>query len=124
VPGGLAVDIEDGARGPGREGREQHGLQHAVRIAFHQVAVLEDAGLAFLAVDDEVLRRSGGGPAPRPLHGRLEVGATPAGEAGGAHLLDDRLRPAVVECAREGLVGAVTERVADVVRISHATALE
>ena len=42
---GLAVDIKDAARSARRERRQQHGLEQPVRIALHQVAVLEDAGL-------------------------------------------------------------------------------
>src|SRR5256885_2782864 len=45
--------------------RDQRGLQQAMGIALHQMAILEDAGLALLAVDHEVLGSAGGGATPR-----------------------------------------------------------
>jgi hypothetical protein len=88
------------------------------------VTILEDPRLALLGVDDEVLRLAGRRPARRPLHGRLEVRPAAARQAGGAHLLDHRLGPTVVQRARECRVGAVPERVGDVVRVGHPAALE
>src|SRR5438132_12351033 len=53
---GLAVYIKDGPAGPGRVSGEQHALEDLMRIALHQVAVLEDARLALLAVHHPVFR--------------------------------------------------------------------
>src|SRR5262245_2699306 len=90
-----------------------------MRIAFHQVAVLEDAGLSLLAVDVDELRLAGGGAAGRPLGGCQEVRASPSGEGGGPHLADHALRPSVLEGGGEGFVGAVAKRVGDVARVGQ-----
>src|SRR5882672_2329089 len=50
----LAVDIEVHAARAGRIGREQGAFEQPVGITFHEVTVLENARLAFLAIDDEI----------------------------------------------------------------------
>ena len=118
------MHVDDGLRGASRVGGEQQSLEQPVGIALHQVPVLEDPGLAFLAVDDDVLRRPRGRAARRPFHRGLEVGAAAPREAGRAHLLDDALGPALAERPRERRVAAVAERVGDVARVGEAAALE
>ena len=95
-----------------------------MRVALHEVPVLEDAGLALLAVDDEVLRRPPRRAARRPLHRRREIGAAAAGEARRAHLFDHPLGPRVLEGQRERRVRAVAERIGDVRGVREAAALE
>ena len=93
---GLAVDVEDAARGAHRESGQQHAFEQQVRIALHQVAVLEDPGLALLAVHHDELGCAPGRAAALPLHRRLEVRAAPSLEAGRAHLVDHALRLGLV----------------------------
>src|SRR3989475_6977362 len=111
---GLPVDIEDGARGAGGVRGEQRGLEEPVRVALHQVAVLEDAGLALLPVDDEVLWGALRLAARGPLLRRLEVGAAAPGEARRAHLLDHPLGARVLERVHQRRVRPVADRVGDV----------
>src|SRR5207249_1488317 len=113
---GLAVDVQDGARRAGRIGREQGSLEELVRVTFHQVAVLEDAGLAFLAVDDEVLGLPDGMPAGLPLGGGRKERAAPPLEARGLHGLD-QLERRTAEGAGERPVRAADERVVLVFRV-------
>src|SRR5207244_1217974 len=121
---GLPVDIEDRARGAGRGRGGQRGLEEPVRVALHQVAILEDAGLAFLAVDDEVLRGALRLAARCPLHRRLEVGAAAPGEARRAHLLDHPLGPRVLERVHQRRVRPVADRIGDVRGVRETAALE
>ena len=118
------MDIEDGTRGAGGVRGEQRGLEEPVRVALHQVAILEDAGLAFLAVDDEVLRGALRLAARRPLHRRPEVGAAAPGEACRAHLLDHPLGARVLERVHQRRVRPVADRVGDVRGVREAAALE
>src|SRR2546427_9671899 len=104
---GLAVNIQDGARGAGGVRGEQHGLEEPVRVALHQMAVLEDAGLALFAVDDEVLRRARRRTARRPLHRRRKIRAAAPGETRRAYLLDDQLGPGALECQHQRRVRPV-----------------
>src|SRR5215468_2020095 len=87
-----------------------------MRIAFHEVAVLEDARLTFFAVDHEVLRLSGSSATALPLRAGGEERASPALQARGLHGFD-HLVGGTVEGAGEGTIRAVSERVVDVVRI-------
>ncbi len=77
------VDVADaGAHGVAGDG---HAFQHPVGIAFHDVAVLDGAGLAFVGVADDVLGGDGAGPGEGPLEPGGEAGAAPAPEAGVLH---------------------------------------
>ena len=78
-----AIDVADaGAHGVAGDG---HAFQHPVGIAFHDVAVLDGAGLAFIGVADDVLGGDGAGPGEGPLEPGGEAGAAPAPEAGVLH---------------------------------------
>ncbi len=75
------VDVADGgAQGDGGEG---HALDHAIGVAFHETAVHERPGVAFVAVADDVfligflLRHE------PPLAPGRETGAAAAAQAGG-----------------------------------------
>src|SRR5437879_4775404 len=64
----LAADVDeaqvraDGARG------DEHALDEGVRIALHEIAVLEGAGLALVRVDHEIARRRRALGNEAPIH--------------------------------------------------------
>ena len=69
-------------------GRNRHAFDHAVRIAFQDAAIHERAGVAFVAVADDVLHVAGGLGHRAPLQsGRITAAAAPAQAALG-DLLD------------------------------------
>src|SRR2546425_8720612 len=88
------------------------------------MAVLEDAGLALFAVDDEVLRRARRRTARRPLHRRRKIRAAAPGETRRAYLLDDQLGPGALECQHQRRVRPVADGVGDVPGVGEAAALE
>ncbi len=95
-----------------------------MRVALHQVAVLEDPGLALLSVHHDELRGTAGGTASLPLHRRLEVGPAPPLQPGRAHLFDDSLGPAGFEGMGQRTVGASPDGVADVAGVDGAATIE
>ena len=103
---GLAVDVENHVRGARGVRGEQHAFQDPVRIGFHQMAVLDDAGLAFFAVHDEILRLARRVPTAFPLHRGGKEGAAASLKPGTLDLGDDGLRRGV-ERARERAIRPV-----------------
>src|SRR5688500_4813948 len=93
---------------PGVRG-DEGAFDELVRIALHQVPVLEDARLPLLAVDDDVLRLAGRGPARFPLARRGEERAAAPEQARGLDGLDDLERRSI-EGARQGAIGAMQQR--------------
>ena len=119
----LAVDVEDAPARAGGVRGEEHPLEEPVRVGLHQMAVLEDPGLALLAVRDQVLRRAARGAAALPLHRGREVGAASAEEARGLHGGGDGAGVARVESAGEGGVAPRAERVVERARADRAPPL-
>ena len=89
----LVAHVDVALRGADGEGPDDHALQHRVRVAFHDRAVHERAGVALVAVADHVLGLAGRLPAAAPLAPRGEAAAAAAAQAGDLHLPDD-LAPA------------------------------
>ncbi len=84
----LAADEDEGVAGVGGEGGDRDPLDQLVRVALHQLAVLEGAGLGLVGVAAEVLghlpaRQEGG------LFAHREAGAAAAAQAGVFELLED-----------------------------------
>jgi len=72
-----------------RVSADDHAFDHTVGIAFHEAAVHVGAGIAFIAVGDDIL-----GIAMRPAHafpldGRVKSSAAAAPEAGFFHFADN-----------------------------------
>ena len=89
--GVLAADEDErasDARGPARD---QHPLDQQVRVALHELAVLEGARLGLVGVADEVLVHVALGQEGGLLAHR-EAGAAAAAHAGGEQLVEDLLR--------------------------------
>ena len=85
-----AIDVADaGAHGIAGDG---HAFQDPVGVAFHDVAVLDGAGLAFIGVADDVLGGDGAGPGEGPFEPGGEAGAAPASEARVLHRVDHLFR--------------------------------
>ena len=118
----LAVDVEDHARSARRVGGQQRAFQEPVGIALQEVAVLEDAGLALLAVDDQVLEGAGRAARAFPLERGLEVGAAAAPQPRALDGLDEALGLRLGQHALERLVRAATDRVGDIAGIGDAAA--
>ena len=91
--GHLAADVEEALREAGGVAGDQAALDQLVRIELHQQAVLVRAGLALVAVDDEVARPHALRREP-PLHAGREAGAAAPEHGGRADLLVDGLRRA------------------------------
>ncbi len=103
----LVPQVDDAARGPDRETREHHPLDHQVGKVLEDHPVLERAGLALVGVAHDVLRSGGFAAHQLPL----ETG----GEAGSAHAPQSALLE-VRDQAHGGLVWIV-------LREGHADAL-
>ena len=115
----LAADVEEAAARAGRERRDRHRLDDRERVALHEDAVLERAGLRLVGVADEVvrlgrLRRDG-----RPLAPGRERGAAAAHELERGDLGDDRLAARSRGRAR-GRVAAVRAVVVERRRVDDA----
>ncbi len=87
----LAANIDvalvriDGAAG------DQNALDQLVRIVLHQQPVLASARLAFVGVDDDVLRLGRRARHEAPLHAGGKSRAAAAAQGGSFHFLDDLL---------------------------------
>ncbi len=84
----LAADEDEGVAGVGGEGGDRDPLDQLVRVALHQLAVLEGAGLGLVGVAAEVLghfaaRQEGG------LFAHREAGAAAPAQARVFELLED-----------------------------------
>ena len=73
----LAPHVEEGLRGVDGVAGEDDALDELVRIELHEQPVLVGAGLALVAVDDDVAREHVGRQ-EAPLRARREAGAAPA----------------------------------------------
>ena len=91
--GHLAADVKEHLLGLDRIRADQGAFDELMRIALHQEAVLEGAGLGLVAVDDEVtgehVRRQ-----KTPLRAAREAGSAAAGQVGRLHFGDDLVRSA------------------------------
>ena len=102
---------------------DEGALDELVRIALHQVAVLEDARLPLLAIGHDVLGLADRGPGRLPLAGGGEERAAAPEEAGGLDGLDD-LERRPIERARQAAVGAVQQRIVEALGVDGARAGE
>ena len=96
---------------------DEHALEHGVRVAVHDGGVHEGAGVALVAVADDVLGLAGRRGRELPLQARREPGAAAAAQTGGEHLLDELLGPHRRERLARGLVAAPREVLVDVLRV-------
>jgi hypothetical protein len=116
----LGADVEVAAGGANRVGRDDQALEHAVRIAFQHAAIHVGAGVAFVAVADDVLGRALNGARDLPLEPGGEAGAAAAAQAAGFHFGDDVLRLHAAEDAHQALVDTVAQAVLKVFRVEFA----
>ena len=92
----LAANIDVGDMRAHGEAGEERAFDQELRIMTHDVTVLAGAGLRLVGIDDEIVRAAVGlGRHERPFEPGGKSGTTAAAQAGGLHLLDDRLRPAL-----------------------------
>ena len=139
-PGDLPVERglggDDHRVGAHRMGGDERTLEHAVRVAAEDLAVLEAAGLALGRVHDHGGSQHRGrvGDDRLPLARGREARAAPAAQAGRTHQLDDGagvdgpgvrepVTGAVGPCRRRGRVSARSGSTRGEVRWFHPTGL-
>jgi len=71
---------------------DDHALENAVRIAFHQAAVHVSAGIAFVAVADDVFRRAVRPAAAFPFDAGRKSSSAPSAEPRFFHFIDHAFR--------------------------------
>ena len=101
----LVPDVDPPPRGAGDQARQDHPLQHEMRVPREQFAILESARLALVGVTDDVLRVALRLPDVVPLLVGGHSGAAHAAQVGSLELVDDGL---LVTRSREcphGVVG-------------------
>ena len=84
----LAADEDEGVAGVGGEGGDRDPLDQLVRVALHQLAVLEGAGLGLVGVAAEVLGHFAAGQ-EGGLFAHREAGAAAPAQARVFELLED-----------------------------------
>ncbi len=95
-------------------GADDNALQHRVRIALHDRAVLERAGVTLVAVAHDELAVASGVAACPPLARGNEPGAAASAQAGALDLADHLLRGQLEHRLDEPGVGIVADGVGDV----------
>ena len=88
----LAAHVEVAVLAAGGVGGDGHRLDDGERVALHQHAVLERAGLGLVGVADQVVRAARLARHGVPLAARREGGAAAPDELGVDHLADARPR--------------------------------
>ncbi len=121
---GFTVDVEDPAARSRGEGRQQDPFKEAVGIPFHQVPVLEDAGLSLFAVDHQILWRSRRVQARLPLERSGKVRPASPLEPGRLHLFDERCRVSSLQGAGQRVVAALAEGLSHAIRVKRPHALK
>ena len=84
----LAADIDERRLGADRVAAQRHAFEHAVRLDFDQLAILEGARLGFVGVDGDVLGAGRLGDEAPLIAGR-KAGAAAAAQARRFDLFDD-----------------------------------
>ena len=123
--GVLGADIDVALGGAGGHARDDHALDDLVRVALHAGAVHEGAGVALVAVADDVLDglfrmcRD-----LRPLAPGREARAAAAAQTGIAHGLDDLVRLHLEQGLGQRAVAADGQVLLDGFRVDMAAVLE
>ena len=115
--GKFAADVDVGEVDIRREGGDGEAFDQLVRILVQDVAVLESAGLGFVAIDDDVVGLAVVVFDEAPLGTGREARSTASAEVGGLDHIDD-LAGLHGERLFEGLVAAVGEVGLDVGRVA------
>src|SRR5262245_47183120 len=119
----FGADVDVAVGGADGDARDGHALDQNEGIAFHDHAVGEGAGIAFIGVADDVFllwRRLGDGA---PFDPGGEARAAAAAQARGDDLLDDRLRSGGNRLL-QALIAAMRLVVFQAARIDDAATLE
>ena len=102
----LAADEDEGVAGVGGDRRDRDPLDQLVRVALHQLAVLEGARLGLVGVAAEVLGHLAAGQ-EGGLFAHREAGAAAPAQAGVFELLEDLLGLQLAVGLLQGRVAAV-----------------
>ena len=114
----VALARADGVR------RDGQPFEHAVRIGFEHRAIHEGAGIAFVAIADDVFDRACLRASERPLAAGGEARAAAPAQAGFGDGGDHLLRASVRAAAFQRLIAAAREVVVDIQRIDLAAVFE
>ena len=117
--GELAAEVDEREVGTDRMRRDDDALDHLVRVALDEHAVLERRRLAFVTVDDEIPRVHAFRQ-ERPLLAGREVGAAPAAQARNRDLLLDVLGRGALQHVPQDFVATGLERGIDGPRVVRA----
>ena len=117
--GVFVADIDVGLARAGGTGSDQQPFDDEVRVALHDGAVHPGAGVTFIRVADEVLRRGRRRAQEVPLAADREVRAAASAHARVEHLFDDRF-VSEVERLAQAVVPAKGDVVVDVFRVDGA----
>ena len=91
-PQELTAAVHEHGVASDRVRRDHRALQHLVRLALHQLAVVARAGLRLVEVHGDVRGLAGVLRDERPLHARREPGAAASAQPGVLHHLRSRRR--------------------------------
>ncbi len=116
----LAAQVDEAHLRADGEAGDDGAFNDSVRIVQKDQVIFAGAGLAFVAIDEDVLGLGGLLGNEGPLHARREARAAAAAQAAGLHLVDDPFG-ALGEALLHGLIAAEFEIAVDV-RRAHAKA--
>ena len=120
----LGADVDVSLPDADREGADRHPLDDAVGVALQDAAVHEGAGIALVAVAEDVLHVARRATCERPLDSGGEARAATPTQPGGLHRVDDLLRGHLAEHPREGGVAVLCDVLLDGERVDHAAVPE
>ena len=113
----LGPDVDIALVAAGGQARDHHALQHGMGVALHNGAVHEGAGVALVAVADDILDR-------RILAAGGEAAAAPAPEAGVDDVPADLLIRHLEQGTLEAGVAALGDVLLDVLGVAGAAVLQ
>ncbi len=111
----FAAQIDKAHARAHRQAGDDGAFDHGMRIVQEDQVILAGSGLAFVAVDEDVLGLGGLPGNEGPLHARREARAAASAQATGLHLVDDPLG-GLREAFFHGLIAAQFEIAVDVRR--------
>ena len=120
----LGPDVDIALVAAGGQARDHHALQHGMGVALHNGAVHEGAGVALVAVADDVLLVGLLPAGAVPLAAGGEAAAAPAPEAGVDDVLTDLLIRHLEQGPLKAGVAALGDVLLDVLGVAGAAVLQ
>ena len=116
----FGADVEEAFASADGPGGDCHAFDDAVGERFQQHAVHECAGIAFVAVADDVFHIALSGADFGPLDAGGKTGAAAAAQAAGFDFIDDLLRREFFQAAAQGFKAVVAQVFVEIRRIDLA----